>query len=156
MVYGRPVAVWRVIIAAEMIDGTDDDLSFGDWSTTTPERMKNWTERKLLECQRISHNELFSSWVQAELTRRRNLELKRQIQSLTQATSGVHEAVSVLARSSDRLEGLTVRLIRLTWILIFLAIAAIAVPAGIEIWKARREAPASLARPAQEQPKGQP
>jgi hypothetical protein len=61
-----------------------------------------------------------------------------------EATNEVRTAVDRLTISSDHLEGLTMRLNRLTWILIVLTALAVIVPVGIEIWKAKREIDARL------------
>lgn len=74
-----------------------------------------------------------------ELQRRYLKDVGSQVERLVEATNHVHREVGLLADSSNKLEGLTVRLKNLTWVLIFLTFLAAAVPIGIEVWKAYHE-----------------
>lgn len=120
----------------------DDDTVFGDWSGVVPWKMKHWTEHKLQQAH-VLGNDKHTRFVESELFRRRNVELKNRIGELQGATNDVRDAtlgvetqVSKLAASSETLEALTRKLITLTNWLIILTVAAVIVPIGIEIWKA--------------------
>jgi len=154
----------------------NDDRSFGSWyEICTPAKMKRWTEARLFACITENGGGQFSRMAESELARRRNLELKTRIESLTdathlvvvatddvkQATRGVQKEVAILAASSEKLETLTIKLNNLTWTLIVLTalavILAVVTPIGIEVWKAQHsETPSPQTAPAPEPPKPSP
>ena len=160
----------------------DNDTVFGDWSGAVPWNMKRWTEHKL-QMAHVHGSSQTVRFVEAELSRRRNNELKSHIQSLKdatdlvrkatiavdggvgilansssnlesltrrliKATKEVHGEIQSLSSSSDRLEDLTRKLKNLTWALIWLTVAAVVLPVGIEAWKAMQpEKPVPTAAP---------
>lgn len=146
----------------------DDDLTLGNWvDTCTPEKMKSWTEHKLFFCQVQNAGGQYSRMAESELARRRNSELKQNIQDLTSATEyvhiatlGVQEEVAKLAASSDTLEKLTKRLIKLTdWLIVLTVVAIIAaavVPIGIKIYEHLWEAPVPQIVPVSQPPAPKP
>jgi hypothetical protein len=99
-----------------------EDISVGNWDEVTPEAMKLYSESKLLYAMELNRGGVHDQWARAELARRRDERISELISSLTS--------------SSDRLEGLTRRLNRLTWVLIILTFLAVLVPIGLEIWNA--------------------
>jgi hypothetical protein len=136
---------FRVISAVEMSEEAeiydDDDCVLGDWTGAVPWKMKRWTEHKLYFAQVQNGGGQYSRLVEAELSRRRNNELKNHIKALATttdsvrtATEGVDKQVSRLADSSDKMEGLTIKLKNLTVALIIIAVAQTVV-AGIQTWK---------------------
>ena len=142
----------------------NDDTSFGNWTDTcTPALMMRWTQRRLFLCLINSGNNLYTRFAEAEVIRRRDNQLRRQIQSLENATEkveiatvGVHTTVSALIQSSERLETFTRRLIKLTWFLIVVAIITAVIPIGIEIWRAKKDIPAPQIVPVSRPPKPTP
>jgi hypothetical protein len=60
----------------------------------------------------------------------------------------VAKQVSSLTKSSTNLEELTIRLNKLTWVLIILAVAGVVAPIGIECWKAYHSEPVVLRPPS--------
>ena len=96
----------------------DNDCALGDWSGVVPWKMKRWTEQKLYFAQVQNGGGQYSRLVEAELSRRRNHELKLHIKALKEATdsvkdatAGVENGVSKLATSSAKMESLTSALI---------------------------------------------
>jgi hypothetical protein len=69
-------------------------------------------------------------------------------EEMVKETRNVHQEVALLTDSSNRLEKLTVTLKSLTIWLIILAVLAVVVPVGIEIWRAVREEPVVLRPPS--------
>jgi hypothetical protein len=122
----------------------DDDTVFGDWSDAVPWKMERWTEHKLQMAHVYGSGQTIR-FVESELFRRRNLELRKHIEqlkwvtdSVRDATIGVKDEVGNLTASSETLENLTRKLIKLTNVLIILTILAGIIPMGIEIWHARQ------------------
>jgi hypothetical protein len=113
-----------------------EDFFIASWENASPEQMKSFTESKLLWVMRARQGTSYDLWARAELERRGDDRLAGLITSLTDATNKVHQEVAILNSSSDRLEGLTRRLNRLTWVLIILTFLAVVVPAGLDFWKA--------------------
>jgi len=66
-------------------------------------------------------------------------ELQALTTSLISETKNITNGVTSLNHYSDKLENLTKRIIKLTWTLIWLAILAVVVTIGIEVWHAKRE-----------------
>jgi len=96
----------------------DDDTVFGDWSGAVPWKMQRWTEHKL-QMAHVYGSQQTARFVESELYRRRNNELKAQIKGLTeatdsvrQATRGVDSGVLRLTASSEAMEKLTRSLIK--------------------------------------------
>ncbi len=98
----------------------------------------------------------FGDWAKNELATRQMDELEKRIKELDGSTNKVHQEVAILSSSSDRLEALTRTLKNLTWALIVLTIAAVAVPIGIEVWKAYHEASPAQTAPLLEPRKPSP
>jgi hypothetical protein len=117
-----------------------EDLSFGDWSTVTPEAMRTYSETKLHAAMTVNRGGVFDAWARHELERRRDERLSDLLDRLKEATDKVYKEVAILNSSSDRLEKLTKTLKNLTWALIFLTAVAAVVPVGTEIWKAQKSA----------------
>jgi hypothetical protein len=114
-----------------------------------PQDMQNLSIEQLYGVLGHALREIQGDWARVELTRRQYVEIRQIVVELHLATSEVRD-------SSRKLEKLTERLNKLTWALIFLTIAAVAVPIGIEVWKARHETPAVQTAPPVEQPKPAP
>ena len=118
-----------------------------DYGSITPETVRNLPNDDLLNLLDRGVERTIADWIRDELQRRHLCNIADQTKELIAATSQVHDEVSVLAHSSERLETLTRRLNRLTWVLIILTALAVIVPIGIEAWKVSREpqtAPATM------------
>jgi hypothetical protein len=100
-----------------------EDPSPGNWDFT-PEDMKTFSEAKLYHVMRLNAAGAFDAWARAELARRQNESISRE--------------VAILSSSSQRLETATNRLIFLTWVLIGVTVFAVVVPFVVEAWKAYR------------------
>jgi hypothetical protein len=77
--------------------------------------------------------------VQMVIQHRLQTRLAELTGNLAEASTKIYEEVARLANSSEKLESLTKRLNRLTWVLIGLTALAVVTPIGIEAWKAHQE-----------------
>ena len=81
------------------------------------------------------NNPYYANLVRDELSQRFLGRIGDLTEKQIEATREVTDAVNKLDSSSDRLEALTAKLNKLTWVLIFLTALAVVVPVGIEVCK---------------------
>jgi hypothetical protein len=120
------------MIAVEM---TQEELQ----KTSPADLKKNTHEELLILLDHWKNNPNFFERIKEELAQRFLGRIGDLTEKQIEATNEVRAAVDRLTKSSDHLEGLTIRLNRLTWALIILTALGVAVPVGIEVWKAKRE-----------------
>jgi hypothetical protein len=120
--------------------------AIGDWSKMTPKLMRGYSEEFLNYVSEQNGGGRYDTWARDEIARRQSERLATLVLVLNVATVKVETEVKELgmatgnlAASSDRLENLTKTLKNLTWALIVLTFFAVAIPIGIEVWKASHE-----------------
>lgn len=118
--------------------------AFGDWGDATPSNMRTWPEDKLVACMDYDGGGQYATRARAEIARRQNEQIKDLLSEVSAVTDRVRGETAKLTSSSQKMEDLTNTLKNLTWALIVLTIAAVAVPIGIEVWKASHESHIAL------------
>lgn len=78
-----------------------EDMSFGDWSSFTPENIKAYSETKLLYAMELNRGGVYETWARTELQRRQSAEINALLTTLETATKQVHQEIVILAGISE-------------------------------------------------------